>query len=66
MHSSKMAHWLALKRVHRYVKGIFDHGLQLERSFGIEIHVFSDWASDPSDWESTSGFAIFLGNNLIL
>ncbi|XP_031106238.1 uncharacterized protein LOC116010883 [Ipomoea triloba] len=66
MHAPTTRHWAMLKRVLRYVKGTLNFGLHICRSDSVGIHAFSDydWAGDPSDRKSTSGFAVFLGRNL--
>ncbi|XP_019197693.1 PREDICTED: uncharacterized protein LOC109191488 [Ipomoea nil] len=60
-------HWALLKQVLRYVKGTHDYGLRLSASSSSDIHAFldSDWAGCPVDRKSTSGYAVFLGTNLI-
>ncbi|XP_031127715.1 uncharacterized protein LOC116029815 [Ipomoea triloba] len=67
MHAPTVAHWEQLKRVLRYVKGTLTMGLRLRRSASTELHAFSDsdWAGCPEERKSTSGYAIFLGTNLI-
>ncbi|XP_019157740.1 PREDICTED: uncharacterized protein LOC109154394 [Ipomoea nil] len=59
MHSPTTEHWAMLKRVLRYVKGTLHFGLFICRSSSVAIHAFSDsdWAGDPADRKSTSGFA---------
>ncbi|XP_019189876.1 PREDICTED: uncharacterized protein LOC109184336 [Ipomoea nil] len=43
------------------------NGLRLSTSASADIHAFSDsdWAGCPIDRKSTSGYAVFLGSNLI-
>ncbi|XP_019168524.1 PREDICTED: uncharacterized protein LOC109164441 [Ipomoea nil] len=67
MHAPTEAHWSDLKRVLRYVKGTMTYGLCVSKSDSVVIHAFSDsdYASCPVDKKSTSGFAVFLGSNLI-
>ena len=50
-----------------YLKGTFDHSLRLKRSMNLDIIGFcdADWASDPDDKRSTTGFCVYLGSNLI-
>jgi hypothetical protein len=61
------AHWAAVKRILRYVKGTLDLGLKIQKSSTMLLSGFSDadWAGCPDDRRSTSGFAVFLGMNLI-
>ncbi|XP_019196063.1 PREDICTED: uncharacterized protein LOC109189893 [Ipomoea nil] len=67
MHSPTTEHWGLVKRVLRYIKGTIDYGLRLTPSSSSDIHAFSDsdWAGCPIDRKSTSGFAVYLGTNLI-
>lgn len=61
------AHWAAVKRILRFVKGTVDHGLKIQKSATTMLSGFSDadWAGCPDDRRSTSGFAVFLGTNLV-
>ncbi|XP_019181367.1 PREDICTED: uncharacterized protein LOC109176385 [Ipomoea nil] len=67
MQAPSTADWSMMKRVLRYVKGTLGMGLCVRKSLSTSLHVFSDsdWAGSPDDRKSTSGFAIFLGSNLI-
>ncbi|XP_019179912.1 PREDICTED: uncharacterized protein LOC109175117 [Ipomoea nil] len=67
MHSPTTEHWGLVKRVLRYIKGTLDYGLRLSPSSSTVIHAYSDsdWAGCPVDRKSTSGFAVYLGTNLI-
>ncbi|XP_019190774.1 PREDICTED: uncharacterized protein LOC109185247 [Ipomoea nil] len=67
MHSLTVDHWALVKRVLCYIKGTLDFGLRLAPSSSTSIHAFSDsdWAGCPVDRKSTSGFAVYLGTNLI-
>ena len=52
-------HWEAMKRIVRYLKGTMDLGLLYRRDCigeGIIGAADSDWASDPDDRKSTSGY----------
>lgn len=63
MQSPTEQHFLAVKLILRYLKGTLDHGLTF-RPATLELKAFtdSDWAGDPNDLRSTTGFVIFLGN----
>ena len=60
-------HWVAAKRVLRYVKGTLDLGLKFERSNDFELVGYSDadWAGDVDTRKSTSGYVFMLGNAVI-
>ncbi|GJX28819.1 ribonuclease H-like domain-containing protein [Tanacetum coccineum] len=67
MHDPREPHFLALKRILRYVQVSLDHGLQLFSSSTIDLVAYSDvdWAGCPTTRRSTSGYCVFLGNNLL-
>ncbi|XP_019154689.1 PREDICTED: uncharacterized protein LOC109151225 [Ipomoea nil] len=67
MHTPTDEHWAMLKRVLHYVKGTITHGLRLSVSSSSDVHAYSDsdWAGCPMDRKSTSGYAVFLGSNLV-
>lgn len=67
MHDPRESHFNALKRIIRYVKGTISHGLQLYKSSSMNLIAYSDadWAGCPSTRRSTSGFYVFLGDNII-
>lgn len=66
MHSPKVSHFCAVKRLLRYVKGTLNHGLHLTSgSLSLTAFTDADWAGDPMDRRSTSGFVVFLGSNPI-
>jgi hypothetical protein len=66
MHALTTTHWIAAKRVLRYLNGTADHGLYYTKS-NLQVNAFcdSDWAGCPDDRRSTTGFAVFLGDCLI-
>ncbi|XP_066373894.1 uncharacterized mitochondrial protein AtMg00810-like [Miscanthus floridulus] len=67
IHDPKEPHLAALKRILRYLQGTLSHGLTLHRSPPEELVVYSDadWAGCPDTQRSTSGYAVFLGDNLV-
>ncbi|XP_066375252.1 uncharacterized mitochondrial protein AtMg00810-like [Miscanthus floridulus] len=67
MHDPREPHLTALKRLLRYLHGTVDYGLLLQRSSSTELVVYTDadWAGCPDTRRSTSGYAVFLGGNLV-
>ena len=67
MHDPRESHFALIKRILRYIKGTMDYGLALSRSRSHELVVYSDadWAGCPDTRRSTSGYCVFLGDNLI-
>ncbi|XP_071708325.1 uncharacterized mitochondrial protein AtMg00810-like [Rutidosis leptorrhynchoides] len=67
MHDPREQHFHALKRIIRYVKGTTDLSLQLYASSPTTLVAYSDadWAGCPTTRRSTSGYCVFLGNNLL-
>ena len=66
MHLPTNAHFHAVKRLLRYVKGTLHHGLFFTpSSFALSAFSDSNWASDSLDRRSTSGYCVYLGSNLI-
>lgn len=67
MHDPREPHYKALHQVLRYVKGTTSQGLQLLKQQNMKIPVYSDadWAGCPNTRRSTSGYCLFLGDNLI-
>ncbi|KAF8651673.1 hypothetical protein HU200_063184 [Digitaria exilis] len=67
MHDPREPHLAALKRILRYVRGTLDLGLMLRPSSSSDLLVYTDadWAGCPDIRQSTSGYAVFLGDNLI-
>ncbi|XP_028118917.1 uncharacterized protein LOC114316462 [Camellia sinensis] len=60
-------HYNTLIRILRYLKGTLFHGLHYSAQSSLQLHAFSDadWAGDPTDRRSTTGFCFFLDNYLI-
>ncbi|GJS14716.1 ribonuclease H-like domain-containing protein [Tanacetum coccineum] len=67
MHDPREPHLNAMKRVLRYLRGTTDLGLQLLRSTTSQLIAYSDadWAGCPATRRSTSGYCVFLGDNLL-
>ena len=67
MHDPREPHFTALKRIIRYISGTLDHGLQLyaSPSHGLIAYSDADWAGCPTTRRSTSGYCVFLGQNLL-
>jgi hypothetical protein len=71
------AHWTAVKRVFRYLKGTMDIGITYGGSDGpitqrnyyenLRIEGFSDadWGANPDDRRSISGYAFLIGNGAV-
>ncbi|XP_016200541.1 uncharacterized protein LOC107641570 [Arachis ipaensis] len=65
------SHWKMVKCVLRYLNGTAHHGLHLKKdpalntAMKITAYSDSDWAGDPDDRKSTSGYCVFLGSNLV-
>jgi hypothetical protein len=67
MHDPRVPHYNHVKRILRYLKGTLDHGLHINNSSPTTLTAYSDadWAGCPDTRRSTSGYCVFLGNNLI-
>ncbi|XP_073224791.1 secreted RxLR effector protein 161-like [Cicer arietinum] len=61
MERPKHSHWLAVKRIMRYIQGTIGHGIM----FAIDLkhenedlvgYSYSDWCGDKNDRMSTSGY----------
>ena len=65
MHDPREPHLSAVKRVLRYLRGTLDFGLLLRPRAASELTIYTDWAGCPDTRKSTSGYAVFLGDNLV-
>ncbi|GKE23011.1 ribonuclease H-like domain-containing protein [Tanacetum coccineum] len=67
MHDPRDPHFTALKRILRYVRGTIDHGLQLHvlSTSQLTAYTNADWAGCLVTRRSTSGYCMFLGDNLL-
>ena len=67
MHDPRELHLVALKRILRYIRGALHMGLLLRPTSTTELIAYTDadWAGCPDTRKSTSGYAVFLGDNLV-
>ncbi|KAI3730927.1 hypothetical protein L1987_62108 [Smallanthus sonchifolius] len=67
MHSPRIDHWHALKRILRYIQGTSEFGLLLGPTPQLSLLAYTDadWAGCPDTRRSTSGYCVYLGDNLI-
>jgi hypothetical protein len=69
MHDPHEPHLALVKRILRYIRGTLDYGFQLHRSSTIDadpiVYSDADWAGCPATRRSTSGYVVFLYDNLI-
>nr|GEX44481.1 ribonuclease H-like domain-containing protein [Tanacetum cinerariifolium] len=67
MHDPREPHHNAMKRVIRYLRGTTDLGLQLFQSTTSQLIAYSDadWTCCPATCRSTSGYCVFLDDNLL-
>jgi hypothetical protein len=67
MHDPREPHLTAAKRILRYLQGTLDYGLLLRCASPSKLVVYTDidWAGCPDTRRSTSGYVVFLGDNLV-
>ncbi|PKU60505.1 putative mitochondrial protein [Dendrobium catenatum] len=66
MHAPLEDDFNLLKRLLRYIKGTLSFGLPISSgSLDLIAYSDSDWAGDPTDRKSTSGYCAFLGDTLV-
>nr|GEX36816.1 ribonuclease H-like domain-containing protein [Tanacetum cinerariifolium] len=67
MHDPSEPHFTDLKRILRYVRGTVAFGLQLHASSTAQLiaYTYADWAGCLVTRRSTSGYYVFLGDNLL-
>jgi histone deacetylase 1/2 len=67
LHAPIEIHWATVKRILQYLKQNTKIGLKIRKSNSMLVSAFSDadWAGSVDDRRSTSGFAVFLGSNLV-
>ncbi|MCI00624.1 hypothetical protein A2U01_0021644, partial [Trifolium medium] len=67
MHAPHTEHMIALKRILRYVQGTIYFGLHLSPPPITKLvsYTDADYGGSPDTRRSTSGYCVFLGDNLI-
>ncbi|GKA84353.1 ribonuclease H-like domain-containing protein [Tanacetum coccineum] len=65
MHDPRDPHFTALKRILRYVYGTINYGLQLYVSSTSQLTVYTRGEHRDQTDPSTSGYCVFLGDNLL-
>ncbi|XP_022018965.1 uncharacterized mitochondrial protein AtMg00810-like [Helianthus annuus] len=67
MHDPREPQFTFLKRIVRYLQGTIDYGLHITCSAKTSLVAYSDadWGGCPDSRRSTSGYCVFLGDNLI-
>jgi hypothetical protein len=59
-------HLAAAKRILRYLRGTLFHGIAFTPGpLTLSAYTDADWAGDPDDRRSTSGYLVYLGSNPI-
>ena len=61
-------HYAGVIHILRYIKGTMFHGLHFSAHSTLDLCAYSDadWAGDPTDRHSTTGFCFFLEDSLAL
>jgi hypothetical protein len=67
MHDPREPHLTVMKRIMRYFQGMPYYGLLLRRlsSSDLVVYTDADWPGYPDTRHSTSGYAVFLRDNLV-
>ncbi|XP_071688845.1 uncharacterized mitochondrial protein AtMg00810-like [Rutidosis leptorrhynchoides] len=67
MHHSHDTHMAALKKILRYIKGTLHYGIYMSKSSTSTLvsYTDADWAGCPDTRNSTSGYCMYLGDNLV-
>lgn len=61
------SHWIATKRVLRYLNRTINFGIEYTNACSVELtgHSNSDWARNPYDMKSTTGYIFDIGSRAI-
>ena len=67
MHDPHEPHLAMIKHILRYMKGTLSTGLNIGKGPIDSLTAYSDvdWAGCPDSRQSTSGFSVFLGDNMV-
>ena len=67
MHNSMEDHMNSIRRILRYIQGTSQYGSHLYHSSIISLisHAYVDWGGCLDTRRSTSGYCVFIGDNLI-
>jgi hypothetical protein len=67
MHDPRELHLTVAKRILQYLQGTLDHDLlfRCASTSNLVVYTDADWADCPDTHRSTSGYAVFLGDNLV-
>ena len=67
MATPRSPHYAVVLRILRYLKGTIFDGLHISSHSSLTLQAYSDadWAGDPTDHRSTTGYFFLLGDSLI-
>ncbi|XP_021986028.1 uncharacterized mitochondrial protein AtMg00810-like [Helianthus annuus] len=67
MHCPTTSHMHALKRILRYIRGTIHYGLHLQpaQQSSLVAYTDADWGGCPDMRRSTSGYCVYMGDNLL-
>ena len=66
METPKESHWLAAKRILRYIKGTLNRDLFYTNGETTELVSYSDsdWGGDQDERKSITGYVFYLGSTV--
>jgi hypothetical protein len=59
------SHWVAVKRIFRYLKGTMNHELEYKGQGQLIGYTDADWAGDIDDRRSTTGYTFIVGGGSV-